>query len=81
MGTDETPARSISKPSIDIAMTRKAGHKESTFRWVDVTTAQDTEKRGEEKFSAPFWSSGRRSDPPADCDGDTTVRENRRNCS
>ena len=53
VGTDETPARSISKPSMDIVMTRKAGHKESTFRWVEVTTAQDTEERGEEKFSRP----------------------------
>jgi hypothetical protein len=53
VGTAETPARSTSKPSMDTAMTRKAGHKETTFRWVDVTTDQDTEERGEEKFSRP----------------------------
>ena len=53
VGTDETPALSISKPYMDPAMTRKPGNKETTFRWVDVTTYQDTEERGEEKSSRP----------------------------
>jgi hypothetical protein len=51
VGTDETPARSISKPSMDIAMTRKAGNKVTTFRGVDGTTYQDTEERREAKVS------------------------------
>ena len=51
VGIDETPATSISKPYMDIAMTRKAGHKVTIFRRVHVTTYQDPEERCEEKFS------------------------------
>ena len=53
VGIDETPATAISKPSMDTAMTRKAGNKETICRWVDVTTSQDTEERGEAKVSRP----------------------------
>jgi hypothetical protein len=53
VGIDETPAMSISKPYMDMAMTRKAGNTVTIFRWVCVTTYQDTEERGEEKFSRP----------------------------
>jgi hypothetical protein len=34
-----------------IAMMRKAGNKVTTFRWVYVTTSQDTEERREAKVS------------------------------
>ena len=53
MGIDVTPAMSISKLYMGIATTRKAGNKVTIFRWVDVTTSQDTEERCEEKFSRP----------------------------
>ena len=53
MGIDVTPAMSISKLYMGIAMTRKAGNKVTIFRWVDVTTSQDTEERGEAKVSRP----------------------------
>ena len=53
VGIDATPALSISTPSMGTAMTRKAGNKVTIFRWVDGTTYQDTEERGEEKFSRP----------------------------
>ena len=53
MGIDATLAPSISKLYMGIAMTRKAGNKVTTFRWVDVTTSQDTEERGEAKVSRP----------------------------
>ena len=52
-GIDATPATSISTPYMGLAMTRKAGNKVTIFRWVDVTRYQDTEERGEEKFSRP----------------------------
>jgi hypothetical protein len=32
VGIDETPAMSISKPYMDIAMTRKPGNKVNTYR-------------------------------------------------
>src|SRR5262245_30225640 len=48
---DETPARTISKLYMGIAMTRKAGHTGTTFRRVDVTTSQDTEERRDAKVS------------------------------
>jgi hypothetical protein len=51
VGIDETPALAISKLYMHIALTRKAGNKESTFRWVDVTTSQDTEERRDAKAS------------------------------
>ena len=53
MGIDVTPALSISKRYMGIAMTRKAGNKGTIFRWVDVTTSQDTEERCERKLSRP----------------------------
>ena len=53
MEIDETPATSISKPYMGIAMTRKAGLKGTIFQWVDVTTSQGTEERCEAKFSRP----------------------------
>ena len=53
VGIDETPAPSISKPDLGIAMTRKAGNKVPICRWVDVTTYQDTEERCEAKVSRP----------------------------
>jgi hypothetical protein len=53
MGIDATPATAISKLSMGIAMTRKAGNQVTTCRWVDVTTSQDTEERGEAKVSRP----------------------------
>ena len=53
MGIDATPATAISKLSMGIAMTRKAGNKVITFRWVDVITSQDTEERGEARVSRP----------------------------
>ena len=53
MGIDVTPALSISKRYMGIAMTRKAGNKGTIFRWVDVTTSQNTEERGEAKVSRP----------------------------
>jgi hypothetical protein len=53
VGIDGTSALSISKPYMGIAMTRKAGNKGTIFRWVDVTTHQDTEEQCEEKCSRP----------------------------
>ena len=53
MGIDATLATSISKLYMGIAMTRKAGNKVPTFQWVDVTTSQDPEERGEAKVSRP----------------------------
>jgi len=52
-GIDATPATAISQPSLDTAMTRKAGNKGTICRWVDVTTSQDTAERGEAKVSRP----------------------------
>jgi hypothetical protein len=51
VGIDETPARTISKLYMGIAMTRKAGNKVTIFRCVYVTTYQDTEERREAKAS------------------------------
>jgi hypothetical protein len=53
MGIDVTPAMSISKLYMGIAMTRKAGNKVTIFRWVDVTTSQNTKERGEANVSRP----------------------------
>ena len=50
-GIDATPALALSKLYLGIAMTRKAGKKVTTCRWVYVTTYQDTEERRDAKAS------------------------------
>ena len=67
VGIDATPAMPISKPYMDIAMTRKPGNKVTTFRLVYVTSIRALRSGVKRKSHAPFWSSGRRSDPPIDC--------------
>src|SRR5262247_3481048 len=52
---------------MDIATMRKRGSKETISRQVCVTSIRIPRSGVRRKSHAPFWSSGRRSDPPIDC--------------
>ena len=52
---------------MDIATMRKRGSKETISRQVCVTSIRILRSGVRRKSHAPFWSSGRRSDPPIDC--------------
>jgi hypothetical protein len=61
---------------MDIATMRKRGSKETISRQVCVTSIRILRSGVRRKSHAPFWSSGRRSDPPIDCNRLTaTFRE------
>jgi len=66
-GIDGTPALAISKSYMDIAMMRKPGNMVSISRSVSVTSIRTLRSGVMRNHHAPFWSSGRRSDPPIDC--------------
>ena len=55
------------KRYMDIATTRKRGSKETISRQVCVTSISILRSGVRRKSHAPFWSSGRRSDPSTDC--------------
>jgi hypothetical protein len=67
VGIDEIPAIAISKLYMDTAMMRKLGNMVSTSRSVCVTRIRTLRSGVHGNGHAPFWSSGRRSDPPIDC--------------
>jgi hypothetical protein len=69
MGIGGTPVIATCKPYMDIAMMRRPGSKRNISRWVCVTSIAILRSGVKGNFHAPFWSSGRRSDPPIDCDG------------
>ena len=77
MGIDATPAMPISKPYMDIAMIRKPGTKVNISREVYVTSIRTLRSGVKGNFHAPFWSSGRRRDPSADCNGTRPCRSDR----
>src|SRR5215471_4469579 len=52
---------------MDIATMRKRGSKETISRQVCVTSIRIPRSGVRRKSHAPFWSSGRWSDPPTDC--------------
>src|SRR5262249_17250145 len=61
---------------MDIATMRKRGSKETISRQVCVTSIRILRSGVRRKSHAPFWSSGRRSDPPIDCNRlNATFRE------
>ncbi len=66
-GLDEIPARAISRPYRDTAMTRKPGNLVRTSRLVCGTSIRTLRSGVHGNGHAPFGSSGRRSDPPIDC--------------
>jgi hypothetical protein len=52
---------------MDTAMMRKRGSIANISREVSVTSIRKLRSGVMRKSHAPFWSSGRRSDPPIDC--------------
>jgi hypothetical protein len=73
-GIDETPAITISKSYMDTAMMRRPGNMGSTSRSVCVTSIRTLRSGVHGNGHAPFWSSGRRSDPPIDCNKRSALR-------
>jgi hypothetical protein len=67
MVIDAMGARVISKRCMDTAMMRKRGSRKSISREVSVTSIRTLRSGVMRKYHAPFWNSGRRSDPPIDC--------------
>src|SRR5262244_3727909 len=65
--TDAIRALPICKRFMDIATTRKRGSTETISRLVCVTSIRILRSGVRRKSHAPFWNSGRRSDPPIDC--------------
>src|SRR2546425_1882282 len=64
------------KRCMDIATMRKRGSKETISRQVCVTSIRILRSGVRRKSHAPFWSSGRRSDPPIDCNRiNLTIRQ------
>ena len=51
MEIERTPAMTIYKPYMDIAIMRKPGSKMNISRWVCVTVHRNTEERREGKLS------------------------------
>src|SRR2546422_11153500 len=61
---------------MDIATMRKRGSKETISRQVCVPSISILRSGVRRKSHAPFWSSGRRSDPPIDCNRlNLTIRQ------
>src|SRR5262249_46929991 len=61
---------------MDIATMRKRGSTETISRQVCVTSISILRSGVRRKSHAPFWSSGRRSDPPIDCNRiNLTIRQ------
>src|SRR5215472_10685687 len=67
MGTTAIRALRTCKRCMDIATMRKRGSKETISRQVCVPSIRILRSGVRRKSHAPFWSSGRRSDPPIDC--------------
>src|SRR5215467_1983153 len=66
----------ICKRCMDTATTRKRGSTRTLSRSVCVISLRILRSGVRRKSHAPFWSSGRRSDPPTDCNRlDATFRE------
>src|SRR5215470_1505532 len=57
----------ICKRCMDTATTRKRGSTRTLSRSVCVISLRILRSGVRRKSHAPFWSSGRRSDPPTDC--------------
>jgi hypothetical protein len=76
MVTTVIRALGTSKRCMDIATMRKRGSKETISRQVCVTSISILRSGVRRKSHAPFWSSGRRSDPPIDCNRvNLTIRQ------
>src|SRR5215468_10826912 len=76
MGTTAIRALRTCKRCMDIATMRKRGSTETISRQVCVTSIRILRSGVRRKSHAPFWSSGRRSDPPIDCNRlNATFRE------
>ena len=67
MASTAMRALRICKRFMDTAIMRKRGSTETTSRQVCVTSIKILRSGVRRKSHAPFWSSGRRSDPPIDC--------------
>src|SRR5215471_8793966 len=67
MGTTAIRALRTCKRCMDIATMRKRGSTETISRQVCVPSIRILRSGVRRKSHAPFWSSGRRSDPPIDC--------------
>ena len=67
MATTAIRALRTCKRSMDIATMRKRGSMETISRQVCVTSIRILRSGVRRKSHAPFWSSGRRSDPSTDC--------------
>src|SRR6266568_8742985 len=67
MATTVIRALRTCKRCMDIATMRKRGSKETISRQVCVPSISILRSGVRRKSHAPFWSSGRRSDPPIDC--------------
>src|ERR671933_231817 len=67
MGIDAIGALAICKRFMDTATMRKRGSVETISRGVCVTNIRTLRSGVPGNGHAPFWSSGRRSDPPTDC--------------
>src|SRR5215831_20013222 len=69
IATETTATRAIRtcKRCMDTATMRKRGNRGTISRQVCVTSIRILRSGVRRKSHAPFWSSGRRSDPPIDC--------------
>ena len=67
MVVDAMRAIATCKRFMDTATMRKRGSVETTSRGVCVTNIRTLRSGVPGNRHAPFWSSGRRSDPPIDC--------------
>src|SRR5215510_2544676 len=67
MVIDAMRAIATCKRFMDTATMRKRGSVETTSRGVCVTNIRTLRSGVHGNGHAPFWSSGRRSDPPIDC--------------
>ena len=74
--TAVTHVMPICKHSMDTATTRKRGSTGTISRSVCVISIRILRSGVKRKFHAPFWNSGRRSDPPIDCNRlNLTIRQ------
>src|SRR5215470_18610304 len=67
MGIDTIRALPTGKRSMDTATMRKRGSMETTSRAVCVPSIRTLRSGVRGNYHAPFWNSGRRSDPSLDC--------------
>src|SRR5256885_5435284 len=67
MGIDTIRALPTCKRSMDTATMRKRGSMETTSRAVCVPSIRTLRSGVRGNYHAPFWNSGRRSDPSLDC--------------